>query len=142
MMSGKLTNSRSKCADCDYRYAVGRSPRCTPCKKRRTSDLAHATTIKQKYGITGEEYAAMLADQGGVCYICGGKSGKKRLAVDHDHRTGEVRGLLCKRCNRMLGYYGDKPETFTMAAAYLRDPVSRRVLAERDWTPYIEEKYK
>ena len=84
----------------------------------------------------------MLAEQNGVCWICGGKSGKKRLAVDHDHKTGEVRGLLCKRCNRMLGYYRDAADTFEKAAVYLRTIPSRRVLAERDWTPYIEEKYK
>jgi len=84
----------------------------------------------------------MLNEQNGVCWICGGKSGKKRLAVDHDHKTGEVRGLLCKRCNRMLGYYRDNAESFARAAAYLRSPPSRGLLAERDWTPYIEEKYK
>jgi len=137
-----MATERVKCVDCEYRYSVGRSPRCTVCKKKRTSDKAHATTIKAKYGITGEEYAALLADQGGVCYICGGKSGKKRLAVDHDHKTGETRGLLCKRCNRMLGYYRDNADTFQRAAIYLRSYPSRRVLAKRDWTPYIEEKYK
>ena len=137
-----MADSRVKCVDCDYRYKVGRSPRCTPCKKRRASEKAHGSLLRAKYGITAEEYAAMLADQSGVCYICGGKSGKKRLAVDHDHKTGEVRGLLCKRCNRMLGYYRDNAESFERAATYLRNPPSRRVLAERDWQPYIEEKYK
>jgi len=134
-------STRVKCVDCDYRYKVGRSPRCTPCKKRRASEKAHGSVLRAKYGITKEEYDALLADQSGVCYICGGKSGKKRLAVDHDHKTGEVRGLLCKRCNRMLGYYRDESNTFARAALYLRTIPSRRVLAERDWTPYIDPKY-
>ena len=133
---------RVKCVDCDLRYKVGRSPRCNICKKRRQSEKAHGSVLRAKYGITAEEYAALLADQGGVCYICGGKSGKKRLAVDHDHRTGEVRGLLCKRCNRMLGYYRDNAGAFARAAAYLRIPPSRAILDKRDWTAYIEEKYR
>ena len=136
------TKPRVKCVDCDYRYKVGRSPRCNPCKKRRASEKAHNSVLQTKYGITGEEYASLLAYQGGVCYICGGKSGKKRLAVDHNHKSGEVRGLLCKRCNRMLGYYRDNATSFERAAIYLVSPPSRRVLIERDWTPYIEEKYK
>ena len=137
-----MATARVKCVDCDYRYKVGRSPRCTPCKKRRASEKAHGSVLQTKYGITSDEYASMLNEQNGVCWICGGKSGKKRLAVDHDHKTGEVRGLLCKRCNRMLGYYRDNAESFEKAAVYLRTIPSRRVLAERDWTPFIDIKYK
>lgn len=59
-----------------------------------------------KYGIKGmsvDRYDAMLAAQGGTCAICGKPPKQKRLAVDHDHVTGEVRGLLCGPCNTMLG---------------------------------------
>ena len=52
--------------------------------------------------MTDERYDAMLANQGGVCAICGRVDSKKRLSVDHDHKTGFVRGLLCWRCNRFI----------------------------------------
>jgi Recombination endonuclease VII len=53
-------------------------------------------------GITDVEYGAMLRVQGGGCAICGAKPKTRRLHVDHDHATGQVRGLLCHRCNRAL----------------------------------------
>lgn len=53
-------------------------------------------------GVTVEDYDRMLADQGGVCAICGNPPKVRRLDTDHDHRTGRVRGLLCHRCNRTL----------------------------------------
>lgn len=59
----------------------------------------------KKYGLSEEDYERLLAEQGGVCAICEEPpSGRwKRLAVDHDHETGEVRGLLCITCNTLLG---------------------------------------
>jgi len=73
-----------------------------------------------RYGITLADYDRMLAEQGGKCLICErGKSGSKNqaFAVDHDHKTGAVRGLLCIKCNSALGWY----EVHSAAAAkYLR----------------------
>jgi hypothetical protein len=67
-----------------------------------------------------ETYEAMLLLSGGTCYICGGVNQSGRfLAVDHDHETGEVRGLLCDGCNRGIGFLGDDPERLRRAAAYL-----------------------
>jgi hypothetical protein len=66
--------------------------------------------IKHEFGITGEEYRARLAAQGGVCVLCRRPETAVRvgrvmaLAVDHDHVTGRIRGLLCSTCNRTLGY--------------------------------------
>lgn len=57
------------------------------------------------YGITQSEYELMLAQQGGVCALCGSPPKRYRLAVDHDHETGKIRGLLCTPCNRWLGWY-------------------------------------
>lgn len=63
------------------------------------------TTRLRKYGITEDEYQSLFNKQGGVCAICGGVPDTrwKMLAVDHDHQTGKVRGLLCMVCNTMLG---------------------------------------
>lgn len=79
-----------------------------------------------KYGLTKDQYDSMLESQGGVCLIC--KRPEMRvnshgevdsLAVDHDHETGKVRGLLCVRCNTMVGFSGDSPERLRNAADYL-----------------------
>lgn len=81
------------------------------------------------FGITEEIYQEMLARQGHACAICllperyvDPRTGyPRRLAVDHDHETGKVRGLLCGRCNRSIGQFADDHERLTRAAAYLRD---------------------
>lgn len=55
--------------------------------------------LARKYGITPEEYEEKLSQQGGRCAVCRRLPGNRRLAVDHNHRTGQLRGLLCYRCN-------------------------------------------
>lgn len=65
----------------------------------------------------------MLKVQGGACAICRRATGKtRRLAVDHDHQSGQVRGLLCKPCNRLLGHARDDVEFFERAGDYLSEP--------------------
>jgi hypothetical protein len=59
----------------------------------------------RELGITDEEYTALLTAQDGGCAICGNPPKTRRLHVDHNHRTGKVRGLLCFRCNRQLSTY-------------------------------------
>ncbi len=66
----------------------------------------------KRYGITVEQYDAMLRQQNGLCAICGRAPKRFRLAVDHDHETGEIRGLLCTRCNLGLGWFRDDPSFF------------------------------
>ena len=77
--------------------------------------------IRRTYGITLEEYDAKLEEQGGVCEICGkpDEVEGRRMAIDHDHDTGAVRGLLCGTCNRGLGSFMDDIETLKKATAYL-----------------------
>lgn len=64
--------------------------------------------LKSKYGITQADFDKMLEEQNGKCKICSTpqeEAALKRLHVDHDHSTGEIRGLLCSRCNGALGWY-------------------------------------
>lgn len=83
-----------------------------------------AKTLK-RHGITPETYQVMLAAQDGVCAICQkSEKVKQHLAVDHDHETGAVRGLLCRDCNTSLGKFGDSPELLRRAAAYLEKEFS------------------
>lgn len=74
-----------------------------------------------KYGLTAEDYLLRLAVQDGCCAICHKSPRADRcLAIDHDHVTGKVRGLLCERCNNGMGALGDTPEGLLRALAYLR----------------------
>ena len=99
--------------------------------------LCHAHYIKQRNwkssGVDAVRYQQMLHEQGGVCAIChqpethrDGLSGKpKYLAIDHDHKTGKIRALLCGNCNRGLGLFNDDIELLAKARAY--------VLSHADW---------
>lgn len=87
----------------------------------------HAWDLRNIYGITPEIHAAMLAEQGGKCAICGEDEKSQhwrngtpfRLSVDHCHATGKVRGLLCQRCNRAIGLFGDSSDLLRKAIGYL-----------------------
>ena len=103
--------------------------RCRPC----VSKAAHAKRIEETYGITAEQYAELLAYQDGACYICRRKPVSKRLAVDHDHATGYVRGLLCKACNRdVLGHLRDDLASLQRAIDYLTLPPALALWGWRD----------
>lgn len=81
----------------------------------------HGYLTKGKYGIDHIGYAELLKEQNGVCKICKELSkNKKRLAVDHCHVTGKVRGLLCDCCNRALGLLKDSTDVLLAAADYLK----------------------
>jgi hypothetical protein len=78
--------------------------------------------LKCEYGITLQQYDAMLAAQDGTCAICRSDdpvTPSKRFCIDHDHVTGAIRGLLCSHCNRALGMLKDDPEALRRAADYL-----------------------
>lgn len=85
-------------------------------------------SLKRNYGISLAQYDAMLEAQDGRCFICSCKPRSKRLAVDHNHKTKEVRGLLCSRCNKALGVFHDKAEIVERALNYLTNPPARGVL--------------
>ena len=72
-------------------------------------------TIKCSYGLTKEQYEKLMRQQDGKCRICR----KPAVHVDHNHKTGKVRGLLCKKCNLGLGLFNDDPEALRIAASYV-----------------------
>jgi hypothetical protein len=78
-------------------------------------------SIERKYGITEEDYNNMFTNQGGRCKICGRHQTEfnYRLYVDHDHATGNIRGLLCHRCNFMIGLAEDNKSLLLSAIEYL-----------------------
>lgn len=87
-----------------------------------------ATHLKRAYGLTTEDYDRMFNEQSGLCAICSkperaghtrGKDARSRLAVDHDHVTGTVRGLLCLRCNHALERLETEPMWHQSALDYL-----------------------
>jgi hypothetical protein len=131
-----------ECIDCiaegvtTYRpapYGGPRSRRCTTHNRawlKRNKDRAHARHIEANFGITADEYWALHQAQGGKCWICRIATGRARkLAVDHDHRSSVVRGLLCSPCNVMIGRLG--PDAFVRVLEYLYNPPAIKVIGCR-----------
>lgn len=87
-----------------------------------SSDMRERRRVEnlRKFGLTVHDYEKMFKEQLGVCAICEQPSGSKRLAVDHDHQTGRIRGLLCAGCNVILGRWKDSPEIAMRAHDYLK----------------------
>ena len=122
-------STNNRCKSCTQKYAKAYRQRpdvkkreSLRNKERIASGAKRAYHIKNTYGLTPEKYDEMLAAQGGVCAICKSEDTKHKsnyFNIDHDHSTGEVRGLLCGSCNTALGLFGDNVDTLMSAAAYL-----------------------
>ena len=89
-----------------------------PCRYQASLPALRERRLMVGYGITTDEYDAMLVAQSGLCAICR-RSSDLTLHVDHCHKTGRVRQLLCQRCNPALGLFDDDPELLIAAALYL-----------------------
>ena len=91
--------------------------------------------LRNKFGLTVDEYSRILQAQGGVCALCeGAPTPRISLHVDHDHGTGEIRGLLCVRCNNALGLFREDPDLLKRAARYVTTDArhrSQRTRSER-----------
>lgn len=93
--------------------------------KELVKKIRRKTNLKCAYNLTVEDYAILLQNQCGVCCICKQpettivENALMPLSVDHDHKTGKVRGLLCFKCNRGLGQFNDSPVLLRTAADYL-----------------------
>lgn len=126
-MSSQNEKRRKQYAeDKDYREAI--------LARNRAFRVAHRDEINararpekrlaQVYGLSPQDYDAMLAEQGGVCAICKTRPDKP-LFVDHSHATGKVRGLLCRPCNFSLGFMRDDPRLTAAATEYLLKAAAR-----------------
>ena len=144
------------CADCDTikrldefannrRTADGHAQYCKGCHNARTRETVqrrHGSTrhyhLTRRYGIGAEEVDALLAGQGGVCAIC--KRVPTSPHVDHCHRTGKVRGILCGPCNQGLGQFQDDVEVVGEALNYLKfhDVVTSSPFAPQIFEPPAE----
>ena len=102
------------------RYALARCKDCNNARRGKPADK-RANHLKNRYGITPEQYDEMLEAQGGVCAICKQAPEGRRLAVDHCHTTGNNRGLLCINCNTALGKFFDNTEYLSNAIRYLNE---------------------
>ena len=76
------------------------------------------SVLKRKYGLSFGEYDQMVLKQHKLCNIC--KQSGKHLYVDHDHKTGKVRGLLCVKCNSALGFFNDSIRVLKAAIKHLK----------------------
>lgn len=99
-------------------------------RRTRAKVSRRARSLREKFKMTIEQWEAELDGQGGVCAICrgpaqalrsGGVEGEPQFHTDHNHRTGEFRGILCGLCNRMLGQALDNPERLLAGARYLQE---------------------
>lgn len=136
-VSEEISQQRRTCRRCNIekafseferscRFLSGILAQCRACRnevrrenKRRTAtpELRRQWSVSARYGLTPGDMRARREDQGGTCAIC--RAEMKKECVDHCHRTEAVRGLLCARCNTMLGAV-ERPGFLAAALAYLR----------------------
>jgi Recombination endonuclease VII len=113
------------CRNCENRHTYTRRKErmaADPNVKNRVNATARRHVLKKKFGLTREQYELMALNCGDACEICGKPETRKRtkeLAVDHCHKTGLIRGLLCSRCNLAIGMLDDDLSLIGNAIAYL-----------------------
>lgn len=88
----------------------------------------HANNLLRRYGISVDEYKTLLANHNFACAICKveipdaiGYKGKRSGVVDHNHETGDVRGILCSKCNLVLGHARESTQILYQAIVYLSE---------------------
>jgi hypothetical protein len=133
-----------RCGDCGERKPLDDFPRnknvkdgrhtycklCHNARGRETLERLYGNSrhyhLKRRYGIGADDFDALVAEQGGVCAICGKEAPEH---VDHSHDSGDVRGILCFNCNGGLGQFKDSVDALVNAAAYLEahDPEAREL---------------
>lgn len=103
------------------------------CSDECSKKAAREALLEKRFTLTPAEYDAILQEQGGICPICTKAPKGKHYPVDHDHKTGLVRGIPCSNCNlRFIGRHtGATAQMFRNAAEYLENPPARRIIGDR-----------
>lgn len=101
-------------------------------KTGRGKQVKRAGILRRSYGLSEHEYRIMWNAQKGLCAICGKSETRSHhngtplsLSIDHCHKTGAARGLLCNKCNAGLGYFGEDPKSLLMAWLYISDWIAQ-----------------
>jgi hypothetical protein len=118
------------------RFFTGpRGRTCSTCRRKSRSGATRGVRLVQTYGISTEDYELMLAYQNGACAICR-RTPRYHMDVDHCHKTGAIRGLLCKLCNRrLLPAARDDVPTLFRAVDYLQRPPASDALGRPATVP-------
>jgi hypothetical protein len=106
----------------------------------RLNKQLRAIHLRNKFGLTTDEYSRMLESQAGVCALCeAAPTPGISLHVDHDHGTGEIRGLLCVRCNNAIGLLRENPDLMRRAARYVTADATHRSQRTK-WERLVRER--
>lgn len=120
----RIEERLADCSTCGTDVDIQRVNSGYPGCANMIRDSSHYSKIFAAYRLTREEYDQMVEDCGNKCEICRRDRATvrtRRLSIDHCHTTGEVRGLLCGRCNSVLGYVEDSTEILRKLALYLEN---------------------
>jgi hypothetical protein len=111
--AGKVVGS------CGCAHAEAMAKKRTYAEVPNTPAWNRARWLRAKYGITPQQWDALYDEQSGHCAVCERELANTEVKVDHDHKTGALRGLLCHHCNVGLGHFQDDPALLRRALAYL-----------------------
>lgn len=144
--------SRCVCNSCNRParedgYCLTHSPERQRQARANNKERFKGYSLRRDYGISIEDYQELFEKQGGVCAICGrpdgdekgNNNGSKSLAVDHDHETGVVRGLLCSMCNKGIGSLMDSRALLRKAIEYLDAHERSQILSGKLAEDLLEE---
>ena len=134
----RINENKCRCSRCKNIYDASmfcksdlkiKHAYCRKCRRKSSSDSRQKCILKKKYNLSLDQYEQLLISQQYKCAICRNSENhinfatKKiiSLTVDHCHKTGTIRGLLCRNCNLMLGNSKDSPENLKKGAKYLEN---------------------
>ena len=126
------------CDDCGVSVSTFQRRRCETCARQRINTRAREfraqnprqlklQAVTRQYGLSPAEYDMILKSQDNCCAICRAHVSNQKLHVDHDHVNGEVRGLLCVRCNMGLGCFKDEKKNLERAIWYIHREIFRGI---------------
>jgi len=134
-----LESQKKNCREWSEQHADRKKQYDANYKVKRDPDYNKIRSLK-RYGMTPDDYDLLLNKQNGVCAICGKEPGKRRFAIDHDHNTGTIRGLLCFRCNFGLTYFSENHVILHKASKYLEDANVRGQCLTKELADIIERR--